>query len=145
MRFPLRRFYQDERQTLGTLTVGAVTLFTIERPWLENQPNVSRIPAGRYRMTIVDVGVEKRLRLDGAPLRGERTLINIEVANYASELEGCISVGRGTQSFGQFQRSLFMVTDSREAYAFLFGEVAKRIDFGEGVACWLHVDEPWEV
>ncbi len=144
MRFPLRRFYQDERQTLGTLTVGEVTLFTLERPWLENQPNVSRIPAGRYRMTIVDVGDKKSIRLDGAGIRGERTLINIEIANHVVELQGCIGVGRGVMISGAPVGRLYALWDSQRAYRILFDEVAKRVDFGEGVACWLHVDDPGE-
>ncbi len=139
MRFPLRRFYQDERQTLGTLMVGAMTLFTIELPWRHNQPTFSCIPAGRYRMTIVDVGEEKRIRLDGAGLQGERTLINIEVSNYASELKGCIGLGMGVSVYGGVPGFTYMTTHSGDAYKIFNDEIEQRID--SGVDCWLEIED----
>ena len=141
MRFPLRRFYQDERQTLGTLTVGATTLFTIEPPPRNNQPNLSCIPEGRYRMTIVDVDGEKRIRLDGAMIRGERTLINIEVANFASELGGCIGVGEGVQA-QSLSNHLFMTTDSQAAWDRLLAKLAQ-LEVTD-VVCTLQISDPWE-
>ena len=142
MRFPLRRFYQDERQTLGTLTVGAVTLFTIERPWLENQPNVSCIPAGPYEIKLVWVDNERKLRLAGACIPSERTLINVEVANYASELEGCIGVGEGVTARGFVPDRQYMVTESAAAYELLLSKLSTLTD--SSIACTLQISDPWE-
>ena len=139
MRFPLKRFYQDERQTLGTLMVGAAALFTIELPWRNSQPSLSCIPEGRYRMTIVDVDGEKRIRLDGAMIRAERTLINIEVSNYAAELAGCIGLGLGVCVRGDIPQGIYMITNSAKAYEIFSGEIVQRID--SGVSCWLEIDD----
>ncbi len=136
MRFPLRRFYQDERQTLGTLTAGSVTLFTIERPWLQNQPHVSCIPPGDYKITIIQIGAEEKIRLEGGCIPSERTLINIEVANRAEQLEGCIGVGCGVR-LEDAVNGIYMATDSRRAHNRLFQEIA------EDVVCTLQISDPW--
>lgn len=140
MRFPLQRFYQDERQTLGTLKVGAVTMFTIERPWLGNQPNVSRIPEGRYMFGLEAVEDRQVIRLKtGGGIYGERTLINIEVANYARELEGCIGLGLGVSVHGDVRNGAYMTTKSADAYAILL-EMLEELD--PKVDCWLKIDDP---
>ncbi len=142
MRFPLRRFYQDERQTLGTLTVGAVTLFTIERPWLENQPNVSCIPDGDYRITIVSVEGDRRIRLEGPGIPDERTLINIEVANYARELEGCIAVADGIILTDLPDGPYYSLWESKAAYSRFYDEIYKRVK--KNVVCTLQISTPWQ-
>jgi len=143
MRFPLKRFYQDERQTLGTLTVGEVTLFTIERPWLQNQPNVSCIPPGDYGMKLVEAGDKTRIRLSGGCIPAERSLINIEIANHANELEGCIGVGEGVSMSRWVPDCLFMVTESRAAYDVLFLRLQRLAE--TGVVCTLQLSDPWNL
>ncbi len=142
MRFPLKRFYQDERQTLGTLTVGATTLFTIERPWLENQPNVSRIPEGHYKITIPLVGGEEKIRLEGFCIPSERTLINIEVANYARELKGCIAVGDGIILTDLPAGPYYSLWESKAAYSRFYDEIYKRVK--KDVVCTLQISTPWQ-
>lgn len=116
MYFPHRRFYQDERQTLGTLLVGSRTIFTIEPPWVQNQPFQSCIPEGDYWFEHVNIGTEEdpkmRVRLHDVP---GRCFINMEVANYATQLHGCIGAGLGVSMASQ----LGQVTDSQKAYNFL--------------------------
>ena len=46
MRFPLDRILSNAVQTVGLLTVGRKSLFTMEPPWLHNYPGLSCIPAG---------------------------------------------------------------------------------------------------
>ena len=45
----LERFAYLESGTLGKLTVGPWSCYTIERPWKDNQSNVSCIPEGTYK------------------------------------------------------------------------------------------------
>lgn len=74
---------------------------TIEKPWLNNEPNKSCIPTGSYHLKPVrspkfgDVYYLENEFLD-VSLKGEtkRTHILIHAANKASELLGCIAVGR---------------------------------------------------
>lgn len=131
MRFPLRRFYQDERQTLGMLAIGPVTIFTIERPWVNNQPFKSCFPAGVYPMNIIG-GPSEKIRLGHVlpPLNGgERTLLNIEIANWARQLEGCVGVGMGVRrdprASAREKALIYSVTDSKIALARLLTEIKR--------------------
>lgn len=92
--------YRDkysDTQTEGLLLVldnngqKLFACFTIELPWKNNQRRISCIPPGRYQV------VHRR-----SPKYGDhfhilnvpgRDLILIHQANYARELQGCISVG----------------------------------------------------
>ena len=75
---------------------GLGLLYTIERPWRDNERSISCIPAGTYWLAIT------RSRRFGRPLPlvhdvAERSGIRIHPANYAHELEGCIALGLGRQ------------------------------------------------
>jgi hypothetical protein len=90
-----------ELGTFGTLTVRPDygpewECETVERPWINNEPNISCIPEGRYRI--------RRTRYNkgnagaGYPafeildVTG-RSLIKIHVANWPHDVEGCVGVG----------------------------------------------------
>lgn len=94
MRIELVRFAHLDQGTLGKLNIpGGPTLYTIERPWLNNKPFVSCIPTGVYPLEWDATG-----RIKYVPRLREtepRTQINIHEANYASELHGCIAPGLG--------------------------------------------------
>ena len=62
---------------------------TIERPWLNNKPNISCIPAGIYTISPVD-SPKFGLTYEVKDVIG-RTHILFHKANIASELEGCIA------------------------------------------------------
>ena len=87
----LRRFAYLESGTLGRLTIGNWGCFTIERPWKDNQPNVSCIPEGVYacqpfsgeRFKVV-------IQIMDVP---HRSYILFHVANFPHDIEGCIGVG----------------------------------------------------
>jgi hypothetical protein len=93
--------------TLGSLYAPALHLPTIECPWRENRPFVSCVPAGRYRLARHDTEahpecfalVNPELHVVHEPgeipagAAGWRYAILIHVANWASELCGCIAVG----------------------------------------------------
>lgn len=75
--------------TFGTLKLGAFTCFTLELPWKNNQRTISCIPEGKY---LARLGTFKPdIELLGVP---DRSAIEIHRANLASELRGCIAVGK---------------------------------------------------
>lgn len=93
----LERLESDERQTLGALRIyrGTDEVFsckTLELPWRQNRPFISRIPNGEYtvqRRSSKTYGEHWEL-LD-VP---DRTLILIHHGNFYRDTEGCICVGR---------------------------------------------------
>lgn len=51
MKATITRTWYDDKQTLGQLDVGDLTLYTLELPWKDNARRVSCIPEGTYRVT----------------------------------------------------------------------------------------------
>jgi len=100
----LTRQKDDGQCTLGTLVFSTGQTFkTIERPWLNNQRQVSCIPPGTY--TCVPHGWEPNatvrekkayLLLGTEP----RTAILIHPANWAAQLMGCIAPGMSSGILG---------------------------------------------
>lgn len=97
MNLVLKRVYADETQTLGVLSVLGVTgicyriYATVELPWLQNQKNVSCIPAGIYKFRErYSYKFGNHLELLGVP---GRKLILIHFGNYKQDTQGCILVG----------------------------------------------------
>ena len=95
----LLRTYQDDR-TLGQMTLENGTVFhTMERPWLNNQSQVSCIPEGVYKLALRDSSVVNRTTHGSHPKGWEvtdvpnRTFIMIHIANFPHELMGCIGIG----------------------------------------------------
>lgn len=98
----VERFYNSTNQALGVITACKGTQIfiakTLERGWLNNEPNISCIPAGRY-----DVVWTRSNRL--SELKGtdvftyevlnviNRSGIRIHSANYFYQLNGCIALG----------------------------------------------------
>ncbi len=92
----IRRSY-EAKQTLGTLLLidevkNIFVCRTLELPWLDNQNDVSCIPAGRYPLVWEHSPKFNRnlWELKQVPNRAE---IKFHVANYHRELNGCIGVG----------------------------------------------------
>ena len=88
----LERFAYTPQGTFGRLTAGAVELFTIERPWLNNIRSQSCIPVGDYalnRCTFHRGGYEV-YEVMGVP---DRSLIKIHIANVMDDILGCIGPG----------------------------------------------------
>jgi hypothetical protein len=85
-------FFKD--RTMGRLTYGDLVFWTVEKPWQQNTPFVSCIPAGKY---VVEKGRSPRFgdgiwQVKDVP---NRTHILFHVGNYASDVVGCIAVGSG--------------------------------------------------
>lgn len=92
----LIRLQQSEQQTLGQLILfsGNIKVFeckTLELPWRGNARNISRIPAGTYKVAL---GKSPRygeaFRLAAVPGRSH---ILIHEGNFYDNTKGCILVG----------------------------------------------------
>jgi len=83
--------------TLGTLTVGDLTLHTIEPMWRDNQPSVSCIPSGIYVvMPHKSPRYGECFRLIGGTVgstEGPRTQVLIHAGNWHTDSKGCILPG----------------------------------------------------
>lgn len=96
-------------------------LFTVERPWLDNQPNISCIPEGIYRLQSRPSAVVER-STKGEFSEGwevvavpNRTFIMIHPGNWPDEFEGCIGVGL---DYGMLNNRLAVI-NSRAAFRML--------------------------
>ncbi|HWJ17999.1 MAG TPA: DUF5675 family protein [Geobacterales bacterium] len=95
----------ENERTRGLLTCPAVPeadalkIVTLERPWLNNQPKVSCIPAGTYQVVISLSPKFGRLmpRLLNVPGRSE---IECHWGNVVTDTEGCIIVGTSETPYG---------------------------------------------
>lgn len=92
----LQREIQDERASMGRLfTKNGDSeihfLFTLENPWLANQPNISCIPAGDYVCRRV-ISPKYGETFEVTDVDG-RTHILFHWGNYPSNTQGCILVG----------------------------------------------------
>lgn len=89
----LKRFCYHPAGTLGVIELGDEKFYSIERPWVNNEPNISCIPTGSY-----DMGWRKSPRFGETwhikEVEG-RTHILIHVANFPTDVQGCIGLGTG--------------------------------------------------
>lgn len=98
----LRRFIFTDYCTIGKLWLpNGYSCFTLERPWLNNQPFVSCIPTGSY-----DLVWDHQGRIREVPMLVDvpgRSHICIHPATNAWELQGCIApcVTYGTMDSGK--------------------------------------------
>lgn len=78
--------------TLGYVRLPTLTVWTLERPWKDNEPQTSCVPLGRYPMRLEHSPAFNRLlwELKDVPGRSE---IKIHPANRVAELKGCIALG----------------------------------------------------
>jgi len=88
----LRRGILSNIAVLGTMILNGTELCkTLEKPWLNNLPNISGIPSGTYEV--------KKYNSDKFPDCWElqnvenRSYILIHAGNLVSHTEGCILVG----------------------------------------------------
>lgn len=115
----LKRFVCISMGTFGTLAcAGLPTIYTVERPWADNEPNVSCIPAGTYTLRLRQSPMITRVtrgdythgwEVTGVP---GRSYIMLHPANTAAELQGCIAPGLALGVV----RGAWAVTSSRAAF-----------------------------
>lgn len=108
MNLALVRDIDNGRCTLGTLQIGSAVFQSLERPWIPGQPGgekgISCVPTGRYDLMLHDTEAHPRSFALVNPVlhvyhltlpRGEqgRTACLIHIANFPSEIRGCIALG----------------------------------------------------
>ena len=82
--------------TFGTLKTNGYSCVTVEREWLNNDPDVSCIPLGAYECSIYDSPKHGKVYLvKNVP---NRSMIEIHIANVQQELLGCIGLGKNYAS-----------------------------------------------
>ena len=106
MHLQLIRYKQDMASVQGILTADKFIAYTLERAWLNNQPSVSCIPAGNYRVSPwrrpngdnVFILRGKSVCALPAELDDEKTrcLILFHKGNTCQDIMGCISPGLTT-------------------------------------------------
>lgn len=91
---------QSDQGTFGRIVAKALTLFTGELPWRENQSSISCVPAGTYRAVFTHSPRFGRHLYLVAPVPS-RTGIRVHPANFMGDaskgfrcqLNGCIALG----------------------------------------------------
>ena len=108
----IRRIESTDQGVRGVMTIdGLACCLTIERPWLDNQPNVSCIPAGTYLCWRVQSSTFKKT-FEVVDVPG-RTHILLHPGNTMKQSKGCILPG---SMFGELGGHL-AVLSSRDAFA----------------------------
>ncbi len=127
----LQRTRSTENGTFGALYIeGLPMLYTVERPWLNNEPDVSCIPAGEYRLKLRNSPLITRItkgeRSQGYEVTGVpgRSFVMIHPANLANELNGCIAPG---MRLGEID-GVPAVLHSRQAFELIMNRL-------EGIEC----------
>lgn len=129
----LTRFAISPDGVFGRLLVNGKTYYTVERPWMNNQPRVSCIPNGVYTMRLRHSPVVQRTTGGNYPEGYEivdvpqRTFIMIHPANWHDQLAGCIAPGREygpmwRESIGGYQNGVSYSNDS-------FDELMEDLDY----------------
>lgn len=124
----ITRFAWLPESTLGYLECGDFNCYTVEKPWLNNQPNISCIPTGIYVCHPTEFYGSRDVPLDTWEVMNVegRTEIKIHYANRGRDLQGCIGLGI---SLGVIQKE-YAVIDSSGAHLLFMAHVksSKRID-----------------
>lgn len=92
----LKRGLDDGIQTVGTLRSvdGVFGRFTLERPWKNNQKNISCIPVGWYEVKWTWSWKLFRYTYEVTAVK-DRTGVRFHPGNYFFDVEGCILLGSG--------------------------------------------------
>lgn len=118
---------------LGSIYLGGVLVWTLERPWVASgthiggMPGRSCVPPGIYRLEPHNSEahpqtfalVNEKLGVSHWNKPGMRSCVLIHPANYVSELRGCIALGMERVHTAQG----WTLTNSRVAQALLKGSV----------------------
>lgn len=89
----LQRTVDDGIETRGNLTYGDFVCSTLERPWKNNELNISCVPAGTFICQQEYLGTMKGVYYELQNVK-ERTGIFIHPGNYVTDVEGCILLGK---------------------------------------------------
>lgn len=91
----IRRHTTGKMGTFGVLLQNEAPLCDIiEKPWLDNHPQISCIPAGTYDV-VTYLSPSKGYKVWLLKNVPGREYIEIHIANFESELLGCLAPGQG--------------------------------------------------
>ena len=76
--------------TIGFVDLPNKRLQTMELPWLDNKEDESCIPEGTYLVKRDKTGKHQFYAIQNVP---ERTNIEIHIANYLKDINGCTGMG----------------------------------------------------
>jgi len=100
----LKRTLLTYEKTLGVLNHEGHLYTTLERPYLNNQRNISAIPAGLYRLTKYhSPKFGNCFWVHDVP---NRSSILIHAGNHVSDTRGCILIGQGYNHDGIINSSI---------------------------------------
>jgi hypothetical protein len=114
---------RSDDKTFGVLRYNTLKWFTVERPWLNNQNNVSCIPNGTYtcKWTLSPRLKKYTYEVLNVPKRGG---IRIHSANFSTQVLGCIALGNTTGIMDGVRGVFGSVTAIRK-----FNEALNKEDF----------------
>ena len=101
----------SDKSTMGKLFLnGELLCDTLENPWLDNQKNISCIPAGEYKVRIREAKESgsrnyNHLLVQEVP---NRKYILFHRGNYPKDTSGCILVGFDSQQDVVYNSTLAM-------------------------------------
>jgi len=109
----LTRFAYTDMGTFGSMLVDGQTIYTVERPWLNNARNVSCIPIGNYRCKprFYNRGGYPAVEICDVP---NRSHILFHRGNTMHDVAGCVALNYGLGCSGQ--ENLWCGTDSFTAF-----------------------------
>lgn len=119
----IQRWIDTKKESVGELRAGKLNLFSIERPWLNNEPFVSCVPANPNGYPLR----ERRFNhghydaIEIADIPG-REFCLFHIANRACEVNGCVGPG---MTIGRLDGEL-AVLSSRVAFNALMHEFKER-------------------
>lgn len=91
--FQITRDKMDSGPTTGQLLAPPdLSLYTLEDPWLDNQPDISCIPVGTYRC-IKSWSLRWKKQMPELLMVPFRSAIRIHGGNTTADTHGCILVG----------------------------------------------------
>ena len=118
----LLRFCYCPQGTFGVLEAeNKAVLYTVERPWADNVPNISCIPVGDYRLRPRYYNEGKYPAIEVCDVPG-REYILFHIANCRYDVTGCIGVGLSLGVLWVHARNqhVWAVMESRLAFRQLY-------------------------
>jgi len=85
-----RTYYPKQTNGVFTLYDAAFQGYTLERPWVNNEPNISCIPEDIYFVKPDNTGKFQWFEITHVP---NRSNIEMHGANKVQHLQGCIGLG----------------------------------------------------
>lgn len=111
----IRRIEKTDKETFGVLSLdGQIICWTLERPYLDNKPNVSCIPAGIYVcQRIQSPKFKETFEIMNVP---GRTHILFHAGNKVEESLGCVLTG---SEIGELDGEKAVLSSSKAFFRFM--------------------------